>query len=300
MVNEDGDGADNADGLGVSAEQRALAMCRMRAQGASLQAIADEFGLTRERVRQIIRSADGPSRADAAAARRARRVDDRQALRERALRVWGETPAITLDDLAQGLGVTTTELRAALGKDAGRVLVSSRPGQAVFTDEMLREHLRRAAELAGEPLTVRKYNEVRSQFGGASSPLVLQRFGSWRSACEAAGVATGRPVRMNYRRRWSHEQLVEAVAAYLREPDSRGSFADYEQWARRTSGAPSGQTIRTQFGSWSIAKSEALALLASSPGPIGAWLRPGGSGGSDRRDLHGQAPEGVSSRQAAD
>lgn len=234
----------------------------MRAEGASLQVIADAFQLTRERVRQIIREADGPSREDAINARRASSALARAELRSRALQLCRADPGYTMDSLAAALGVRISTLRAALGDDARRYLVATHRSQTLFTDEVLLEQLRQADAMVTGPLTVRRYNGVRAHVGGASAPLLLQRFGSWRAACAAAGVQHGRPARDNYARRWTTEELVSAVAQYLSTDGVRGSFADYERWARSVPSAPSGQTIRTQLGLWSRAKAAALALLS--------------------------------------
>ncbi len=234
----------------------------MRAGGASLSEIGLAFGLTRERVRQIIRDAGGPGGSQAEAARRAREEEERRQLRERALAEIRRAPGSTVDDVASALGTTADAVRSALGPEARRLLVTPHRSTSVFSDELILEHLRLGARYAGEPLTVRSYDQVRGSFDGASAPLVLQRFGSWRDACAAAGVAHGQPVRAHYSRRWTKDQLVDAVAQYLSLPSSRGSFADYERWARRTPGMPSSQTIRTQLGTWTRAKTQALQRLA--------------------------------------
>ena len=253
---------DELEGSAQGPEERAERMSRMRAQGASLQEIAQVFSLTRERVRQIIRDAGGPSREEAAAARRAKVEETRDALREEALQDALSHPGSSAEDVAERLGSTAYDVRAALGDCAPRVLVNTHRPPIVFTDEEILEHLLRAVAVAGSPLTVRMYDDVRGEFGGASSPLVLQRFGTWREACMRAGVTPGQPLRSSYKRRWTQAQMVEHVAAYLSRDGSRGSFADYEAWARTAPDAPSGQTIRTQLGSWSKAKTKALGLIA--------------------------------------
>lgn len=260
--------------------ERAEQMCQLRAEGYSLQEIGVRFGLTRERVRQIIRDSGGPDSGQAAIARRARISRERAELRRRALALIAEHPGLTAQEVAAPLGATQAEVRSALGDEARRLLVARHRGAPVFSDAIILAHLREAAREAGQPLTVRMYEDVRSGFGGASSALVLQRFGTWREACVQAGVQHGQPVRRNYRRRWTPEQLAQAVAAYLRHDGTRGSFADYEAWARRTDGMPSGQTIRTHFGTWSAAKTAALVLLGDQVSAI--------SGG----DGDGHAPAG--------
>jgi predicted transcriptional regulator len=243
------------------ASERSAQMCEMRAEGYSLQEIGSRFGLTRERVRQIIRDCGGPDSGQAAIARRARIVQESSELRQRSLALIAEQPGLTAGDVASALGTTQAAVRAALGDDARRLLITRHRGSAVFSDAVILAHLREAARQAGQPLTVRMYEEARGAFGGASAALVLQRFGTWRAACAQAGVEHGQPVRQNYHRRWTHGQLLHAVARYLSHDGSRGSFADYERWARGADGMPSGQTIRTQFGTWSNAKTEALTLL---------------------------------------
>ena len=245
------------------AQSRAQQMCRMRAAGCTLQEIGEAFDVTRERARQIIRDAGGPSSDESAAARRVRVRAQRESLRARALELAVAEPGRTIGQAAAQLGVTEPALRSALGPDARRYFLSRQGRDRMFSDGAILAHLREAARQRGEPLTVRGYEEVRTSFGGASAPLVLQRFGTWRQACARAGIAAGQSVRRSYPRRWTSAELVQAVAAYLAQGGARGSFADYERWARSTERAPSGQTIRTRFGTWSRAKAEALVLLAS-------------------------------------
>lgn len=259
-------------------DRRAAAMCEMRAEGRSLQAIALQFGLTRERVRQIIRDAGGPGKAEAVAARTQRATQERGELRDRALGLCRQRPGLAVEELAAELGASAQDVRAALGDDARRLLVTSHQASVLFSDDDILGHIRRAAAQTGEPLTVRMYDAVRGEFGGASSPLVLQRFGSWRVACVRAGVRHGQPLRSEYRRRWSTDQLIDSVADYLGGEDTRGSFADYERWARTVPGAPSGQTIRTQLGAWSRAKSLGLTRLAARGDGQAGETPPGAAG----------------------
>jgi DNA-binding transcriptional MerR regulator len=227
----------------LAAHARVHQMCQMRAAGHSLREIGAEFDVTRERARQIILDAGGPDSADAAKARQERAARQREALRARAMAAAAAEPGLTVDEAAELLGVSEYALRAALGPDARRYFLNRQRSAPVFSEGVILAHLREAARLVGEPLTVRGYEGIRTTFGGA-------------------GVAHGQPVRREYQRRWSLKQMAEAVATYLTQDGARGSFADYERWARRTEGVPSGQTIRTQFGTWSHAKAEALALLA--------------------------------------
>ena len=59
-------------------------------------------------------------------------------------------------------------------------------------------------------------------------------------------------------RRWSDDDVVDIVAAYLRSPGSTGSFADYSAWAKAQEGVPSGATLRQRLP-WAETKQRAEA-----------------------------------------
>lgn len=127
-----------------------------------------------------------------------------------------------------------------------------------FTDDEVHAALRRAAAAVGEPLSVARYDAAADVHGGPSSARVVQRAGSWNAACTAAGLAV-RAGRAPGSGGFSRDTVLAAVVRYLADPAATGSYADYQAWARRTAGAPSGQTLRNQVGTWSDAKAAALA-----------------------------------------
>ena len=130
-----------------------------------------------------------------------------------------------------------------------------RPGRRRdFTDEHIGAELRGAAARAGDPLSVAQYDAGR---GEPSSALIIQRFGSWSAACSAAGLSA-RSVSRTYTRAFDETTVAAAVARYLGEPGCTGSYAGYAAWAKSTTGAPSGQTVRNTLGSWAQAKDAAL------------------------------------------
>lgn len=127
-----------------------------------------------------------------------------------------------------------------------------------FTDSQLVTGLRAAAAELGEPLTAGGYDTWQRHHADAASPaLLIRRFGSWRAACEAAGLSAN--TTRSTSRRWTDEEVVAIVARYLGSPGATGSFADYSEWARATADAPSGATLR-QRGSWADIKKRALDL----------------------------------------
>ena len=114
-----------------------------------------------------------------------------------------------------------------------------------YSDEQLVASVVAAAAELGEPLTAGAYDGWQRGHDAASPALLIRRFGSWIEACNRAGVATNKT--RSTSRRWSDDEIVGIVAAYLRAPGSTGSFADYSAWARTQDGVPSGATLRQRL-----------------------------------------------------
>ncbi len=171
-----------------------------------------------------------------------------------------EHPGSSRAEVAAAVGVPATSVGKLLGEDARRLLVTSSAQESDFTEASILAVLRDVAAALGEPLSADSYDEVWRDYSGPSSVRIIQRFGSWNTACRAAGlrVNAGRTV---YRRSWTQEQLVDAVADYLGSPGSRGSYAGYQAWAKEHDGRPSAQTVRNVLGNWATAKSAALVAI---------------------------------------
>jgi hypothetical protein len=137
------------------------------------------------------------------------------------------------------------------------------PHAVKYAEADLIAGLRSAAEHSGVPLTVKQYDDFRraAQAGLASGIWVIRHFGTWRTACERAGLAAN--TTRSTSSRWTDAELLRAVADYLAEPGTTGSYAGYQEWARGTEGAPSGALLRSRFGTWAEAKQR----LSGAPGP---------------------------------
>jgi hypothetical protein len=118
-----------------------------------------------------------------------------------------------------------------------------------YSDLEIARALRAAAKVAGEPLSVGKYDKIRATFDGPSAIRLIQRFGSWSQACQAAGVRSGDPKR-SYARKWERSQIVEFVRTYL-ALSRKVSFADFSNWLKQVPNAPSAATCRNVGISWS-------------------------------------------------
>ncbi len=112
------------------------------------------------------------------------------------------------------------------------------------------------------PLTGPYYEKLRKSkaIDGPSQMRILQVFGTWRKACELAGVESVAAVRNSYDLNWTREQLVTSLATFLVSSDSH-SIDSFDEWCRLDDARPSSGTIRNQVGPWSSAKREALMEL---------------------------------------
>ncbi|WP_338748603.1 hypothetical protein [Janibacter alittae] len=119
-------------------------------------------------------------------------------------------------------------------------------------DETVMTEMRRVAGLpGGSPLSVTFYDGHRAE-GALTSARIIQRHGTWREACAAAGVESNRASRSSYRRAWSEEDLVDWVRRYLIE-EEQPSYGRFGAWLREQEGAPSANTVRNALGGWSAA-----------------------------------------------
>ena len=111
-------------------------------------------------------------------------------------------------------------------------------GRNKYTNQDMLDAIGEAALLGTGPLSGKAYDEYRAAFGGPSHMGIIARFGTWRSACAAAGVAAN--ATRSYTSRWSETDLIEWVAAYLTDGGGKGTYLGYSAWAKTQPGAPSG------------------------------------------------------------
>lgn len=125
------------------------------------------------------------------------------------------------------------------------------------TNEQAVADLRAVAQnLGSESLSWKRYNDGREQ-GMVHSHGLIRRFGTWSAACEAAGVSPGPARRQTYVRAFSDDEMLALVREFL---DGGGStYADFTAWCSARKGGPSAGHIRNTFGTWSAAKTAALA-----------------------------------------
>ena len=233
----------------------------LRSQGQTVGEIAERFGVSRQRVSQILQKSGGPSRGDVRRARAARSDAEDRRLRRLIHGDLEDHPGSTVDEVASRLGLDTAVVRSRVPAAAKRLLINGAHGSGTtWSREQTLEAIGLAATFEW-PLSGPTYDSLvrQGEVSGPSSVRIGQVFGSWSAACLEAGVESLAPIRNDYQSRWTDEELLDWVADYLRSPGSRGTHDGYDVWRVGASDdAPSVQTVRNRLGRWGEVKRRAL------------------------------------------
>jgi hypothetical protein len=225
-------------------DERNRYVVRMREAGHTLQAIGDSLGLTREMIRLIVKANSGPSASTVRVNREAKK-------QKQALDAFRDLGTADVETLAAHLDEKPGRVRQLLGKQAKKLPKGRMNFEKIFSDEDLLTILRLSAEKIGGPLTCNAYRKLGIQ---PTVAIFIGRFGTWKNACDKAGVTPGRAMRSNYTRAHSEEDMLAFVASYLADPRTNGSADGYEEWQRKVDGAPSLTLIRQRIGKWNDIK----------------------------------------------
>lgn len=246
----------------MDSNKRDRAILAMAKTGMTYAEIGGTFGVSRERIRQILKAAGitgSTTRGARAAVKAATLVVDREHILN-----WAKAnPGLTVRDAEAALGLKDGRVTEALGPLVSRVFVRQKPAACQrYSDENIVEALRAAAFIQGDPMTKVAYDEHVGASGGPSGVLVAKRFGTWKQACREAGLSVN-SLPGNLNRRWGQGQLVDILLNYFNSESARGTYDDYSRWASEAPGRPSAPTVRNRFGSWTAAKRAALAAGAA-------------------------------------
>jgi hypothetical protein len=217
---------------------------QMREAGHTLQAIGDSLNLTREMIRLIVKANAGPSASTVRVNREAKK-------QKKALDAFRDLGTADVETLAAHIDEKPGRVRQLLGKQAKKLPKGRMNFEKIFSDEDLLTILRLSAEKIGGPLTCNAYRKLGIQ---PTVAIFIGRFGTWKNACDKAGVTPGRAMRSNYTRAHSEEDILAFVASYLADPRTNGSADGYEEWQRKVDGAPSLTLIRQRIGKWNDIK----------------------------------------------
>jgi DNA-binding transcriptional MerR regulator len=247
-------------------------IARRRRSTESMASIAKDYGVTRERIRQILVSEYGTTWSDELNAEAATE-------RENAIASWraqlldqlvAGTP-ITRDEVVNGCPTPVSTVEEVLGEFAWAVAFPQK-SHSRYSDEEITASMKRVWEkhVKPDPLTREAYDKARDPKKDVSGARIAQRM-PWSSACEMADVPAGTARRATYDR-LPAEVALEWVAAFLAwavKSGERGSAAEYDRWAKEV-GGPSMGGVRAVTGSWNEARALAVPRVVK-------WQRAGGT-----------------------
>jgi hypothetical protein len=247
---------DATPGVAAASLQRARAMAMLREQGDSLDEIALRFGVSRERVRQILRAHGGPDAGVVVQARRRRAEQQAVARIEELLERWraGEEPRST----AGALGLQAVACRnviACVATEADRAarkasIAHARAVATTYSDLDIVTALTSAASSLGRVPSAKEYDALRT-CGGPSVATVLNRMDGWTNAVRAAGLTPHRMPARTRSRRWTADACWAAIRAVVAELEQIPTVVTYDRHAASRPDLPSSATLRNRLGRWS-------------------------------------------------
>lgn len=240
--------------------ERAAAMFAVYSTGATLQEVGERYGVSRERVRQILNAHDYPVRS----------VKETAALQRAGEHAMG-AQIVNLHsqlgdprEVANRLGVTNATVQEVLRAEelANPMPASTRrrklgSTQKRYTDQELLECIETASKRLGGVLTTNAYTEFirgRSLSDGRPWPshqCMHLRFGSWRAALHRAGLRANPASAIAGQRLFEAGHCIDAIRHVAREVGHSPTAAEYDLRARASDGGlPSLPTVRHRLGGW--------------------------------------------------
>lgn len=254
---------EDMDEMEIALRNRNREMANLRTSGKTLEEIGEKYGVTRERVRQILAKIGGPTRQDVKVLRESIKSDKLEEIRLKALEIAKNVAGATLNDAAERLEVSSVELSRILSKQELNMFAKPLKSSVLkWSDEDIVKVLQEAATLEF-PLTVNAYSKLLEEgfLKGPSAARISQRFRSWQAACDLAGVEAGKRTRPLDISRWTNDDLYEAVIQYLKLPQSTGAANDYDTWASGQDDIPSMGTLRNRLGPWNQVRNKAIERM---------------------------------------
>ena len=206
--------------------------------GATLATVGAKRGFTRECVRQRVLRL-GYKRNNQRANNRERLVVDDEKIRNDVEDFARRHPGCTPPELSIALGLSIERAARECARldwltlpEANQTDPESATPRRLQTAQRSLRALQDAATFV-YPVTKTDYDDLKSKgfIQGPSSARMLQIFGSWRQACDDAGVESGKsPRRAGEHLKWSHTELMDVVIRYLLHPAFRGQAEQYRLW----------------------------------------------------------------------
>jgi Homing endonuclease associated repeat len=231
-------------------------MFALRASGWTLRQIGERYGISRQRVDEIVRARGGPELPAVIAARRAREAEIIQE-RSTEIRQWWRS-GLPVAAIAAKLGLPAARVHRSIGSVLSPMDRAYRNRSIVmrtrtprYSEEQLIAGIRELANRIGRTPTQEEYRAHAQKLGLASILTLGKRFGGWQASVVAAGLqplphGRGR----GSRRTWDANgcwRALERVADQLGNPPR---FQSYVLLSTGRPDLPSGPTVRNQLGRW--------------------------------------------------
>jgi hypothetical protein len=186
-----------------------------------------------------------------------------------------DKPGVTLQEIAEALNAALTDVTAAARPVDWLILGTDelvQPTVRIESDAIVasRDRARSAllaASLMAKPLSHQSYTALirEGRVKGPSVARIVQLFGSWTTACNEVGVTSGEPLRSNYERTWTEDDLLNYVERFLRDRTFRGASHQFDQWratVNHSEKVPSLGTVRNIVGgTWNDIRTQALRRM---------------------------------------
>lgn len=253
--------------------ERDTLIIRLRIEKLTLDQIGASVGLTRERIRQIIKKTS-PNADEVIDYLITEKKNSQLVNYEASLNGFiDEYGAVYLSELAILLDMESGQVSQNLPKYFHKFVIDKSVPSDV-TSEWSRERVAAAIRKAGTyyfPLKTTDYEYLLEigEVDGPSVPFIYNRFGSWSAMCIESGVESAPSRRIEYVRSWSEEELISFVQRFILSDGTTGSGNGYDAWREaQPDHVPSGVLIRNQFGKWSVARRIALEGIRLKKGKV--------------------------------
>ena len=256
---------------------QSLIMLALLEDGLTLEEIGSQFSVTRERVRQVV-SKFGVSvrnlRQSQSSIKRQNKLELKAAIDS-----WINThPGCYGSEIATALNVQETEIKELCPQSYRRLVLGGSPKKSSesyqkFSRTQIIDALKLAYEIRNpsmamyssdesQPLSGPYYDMLRrlETVNGPSQARIIQIFGTWKNACEEAGVPSLVAPRKTYELQWTNEELISHLAEFI-STTTFSSVEGFDAWCRLSDDRPSSGTIRNQIGPWSQSYELALVCL---------------------------------------
>jgi transcriptional regulator with XRE-family HTH domain len=252
----------------MAANDRIQEVERLYVEGLTLAEIGTKFGLTRERIRQILRERGIPS----------------ESVEQRKYRAAFPTRSTEVEDLflelrddravADATGLSFSLVRRFVDEnipDPNVLRRKRRPRFEHYSDEEFLECLRTAAKELPSPMPHVAYAEwsrdrmlddVRSWPGPQG---MMLRFGGWRETLNRAGLPAN--PRFGPQRTFDLEDAVSAMVEAWRETGKPPTVASYSSWRAGREDVPSDPTVRHLIDGWDNLRLAAWPIVHGRPLP---------------------------------